>query len=129
MSGQALPGRDRDLVFTLRTQRDRSKLTVRIEGTLDARSGHHLLDILEELASPGDEVLIDMTALAHMDRRGADALSRAVRSMRARGSSASLQVADDRFKELLHPQGLTPLAHVSITGGAPPEPIQRRRPG
>lgn len=117
-----------DLVFRLQTERDRSSLTIRIEGRLDRRSGHYLVDTLEQLTIAGDDVTIDLTLLNHMDRHGARALARSTRDIRALGAQASISHVGEQFRRLLAPHGLAPPAVLPVSRGMHGVDDARRRP-
>lgn len=103
-------------MFHLRTRRERNSLEVDVEGSLDGRTGRHLVDLVQQLTSPGDTVTIDITEVSHMDSAGAEAVSTAASVISSAGSTTALDVGDARFAGLLEPFGFpAPSTQAALT--------------
>lgn len=122
------PGDIPERTFRVRTRRMDSNFRVLVEGRLDGRSGHHLVDVLDQMVIAGDRVTIDLTSVSHMDDEGLEALAQSTRVVMSLGASVSLRVTDDHISDALTRHGLDEKSTSSANRSAPALAEQRIPP-
>lgn len=91
----------------MNTERDRDILEVRVDGSLDSRTGRHLEDALCQLTRSGDSVLLDLRTVRVLEADGLDAVVRSHRQLKGNGVVLKVRTAAGPIEVSLAERGMT----------------------
>jgi len=107
MTHRLVSDRQRGGVFRLSTVRDRNTLKIRVRGSLDTRTGHHLEDALCQLSRSGDSVLLDLCSVRVLEGDGLDAVVRTHRQLNEKGVVLKVRTQAGPIEASLSERGVT----------------------